>query len=51
MGSVFQLGQEEGLIGLVGLISQPRGTIDTASLTLGHTVLMHTSTLSEPTLL
>ena len=27
----------EGPIGLVGPISQPRGTIDTTSLTLGHT--------------
>ena len=32
-----QLGQAEGPIGLVGLIFQPRGTINTASLTLGHT--------------
>ena len=27
----------EGPIGLVGPISQPRGIIDTTSLTLGHT--------------
>ena len=33
----FQLGLGEGPIGLVGPISQPRGTIDTASRTLGHT--------------
>ena len=34
---VFQLGQGEGPIGLMGPISQPRGTIGTASLTLDHT--------------
>ena len=34
MGSAFQLGQREGPIGLVGPISEPRGTIDTASLTI-----------------
>ena len=34
---VFQLGLGEGPIGLVGPISQPRGTIDSASLTLVHT--------------
>ena len=33
----FQLGQGEGPIGIVGPISQPRGIIDTASLTLGRT--------------
>ena len=44
----FQLGQGEGPIGLVGPICQPRGTIDTASLTLGHTNI---GTVSEPTLL
>ena len=33
----FQLGQGEGPIGFVGPIPQPRGTIDTASLTLDHT--------------
>ena len=33
----FQLGQGEEPIGIVDPISQPRGTIDTASLTLGHT--------------
>ena len=33
----FQLGQGERPIGLVGPISQPRCTIDTASLTLDHT--------------
>ena len=33
----FQLGQGEGPIGLVGPITQPRGIIDTASLTLDHT--------------
>ena len=33
----FQLGLGEGPIGLVGPISQPRGTNDTASLTLDHT--------------
>ena len=33
----FQLGQGEGPIGLVGPISQPLGTIGTASLTLDHT--------------
>ena len=32
-----QLGQGQGPIGLVGPISQPRGTIDTASLMLDHT--------------
>ena len=32
-----QLGQGEGLIGIVGPISQPHGTIDTASLTLDRT--------------
>ena len=41
-----QLGQREGPIGLVGPISQPRGTIDT---TLGHTKACYA--LSEPTLL
>ena len=41
---VFQLGQGEGPIGLVGPISQPCGTIDTASLTMDHTyALMCTS--------
>ena len=34
---VFQLGQGEGTIGIMGPISQPRGTVDTASLTLYHT--------------
>ena len=38
----FQLGQGEGPIGLVGPISQPRGTIGTASLTCAF---------SKPTLL
>ena len=33
----FQLGEGEGPIGLVGPISQPRGTIGNASLTLDHT--------------
>ena len=33
----FQLGQGEGPIGLVGPISQPRGIIGTASLTLDRT--------------
>ena len=33
----IQLGQGEGPIGIVGPISQPHGTIDTASLTLNHT--------------
>ena len=33
----FQLGQGEGPIGLVGPISQPRGTIDIVSLMLDHT--------------
>ena len=33
----IQLGQGEGPIGLVGPLSQPRGTIDTASLTLNRT--------------
>ena len=33
----FQLGQGEGPIGFVGPISQPRGTTDSASLTLEHT--------------
>ena len=38
----FQLGQGEGPIGIMGPISQPRGIIDTASLTLNHTcVLMY----------
>ena len=37
MVRAFQLGQGEGPIGLVGPISQPRGSIDTASLTLGRT--------------
>ena len=32
-----QLGQGEGLIGIVGPMSQPRGTIDTGSLALNHT--------------
>ena len=41
----FQLGQGEGPIGVVGSISQPRGTIDTASLTL------YQRALSEPTLI
>ena len=34
---VFQLGLGEGPIGIVGPMSQPRGTIDTASRTLVHT--------------
>ena len=33
----FQLGQGEGPIGLMGPISQSRGTIDTASLTMDNT--------------
>ena len=33
----FQLGQGEGPIGIVGQISQPRGIIDTASLTPDRT--------------
>ena len=33
----FQLGQGEGRIGLVGPISQSRGTNGTSSLTLDHT--------------
>ena len=33
----FQLGQGEGPIGLMGPISQPRGTFDTASLALIRT--------------
>ena len=33
----FQLGQGEGSIWIVGPMSQPRGIIDTASLTLDHT--------------
>ena len=36
-GPRFQLGLGEGPIGLVGPISQPRGAIDTASLTLDDT--------------
>ena len=43
----FQLGQGEGPIGLVGPISQPRGTIDTASLTLVHTCLLYTSDAAD----
>ena len=36
MGSDVQLGLGEGPIGIVGPMSQPRGTIDTASRTLAH---------------
>ena len=38
---VVQLGQGEGPIGIVGPISQPHGTIDTASLTLDHTCALN----------
>ena len=42
MGSGVPTGLRGGTIGLVGPISQPRGTIDTASLTLIHTrAIMH----------
>ena len=45
-----QLGQGEGPIGIVGPISRPRGTIDTASLMLDHTYAFECP-FSEPTLL
>ena len=37
MGSGVKLGPGEGPIEIVGPMSQPRGTIDTASRTLDHT--------------
>ena len=37
MGSGIQLGMGEGPIGIVGPISQPRGTIDNMSRTLTRT--------------
>ena len=43
----FQLGQGEGPIGLVGPISQPRGTINTASLTLDHTYALNVRFLNQ----
>ena len=50
MERAFQLGQGEGPIGIVGPISQPRGTIDTASLTLERTNAL-VVLFSEPTLI
>ena len=47
MGSGIQLGQGEGPIRLVGPISQPRGTIDTASLTLAHTCALNVCFLNQ----
>ena len=43
----LQLGQGGGPIGIVGPISQRRGTIDTASLTLDHTYALNVRFLNQ----
>ena len=43
----IQLGLGEGLVGIVGPISQPRGTIDTASRTLVHTRALNVRFLNQ----
>ena len=46
-GSNVPTGPGEGLIGIVGPISQPRGTIDTGSLTLDHTYALNVRFLNQ----